>query len=114
MSTRALKTYPAPRSVQMHRSFAGSLSSLRRSRRICVLIDDQVLRLRRKIEVDPSQPKFILTERGVGYLFNSPVEVLYRQLQHSSAFGIAVIADRRGYRQGAIVTRRGRTAIEAR
>jgi two-component system OmpR family response regulator len=40
-------------------------------------IDIQVLRLRRKIEIDPSQPKFILTERGVGYLFNSPVEILY-------------------------------------
>lgn len=40
-------------------------------------IDVQVLRLRRKIEVDPSQPQFILTERGVGYLFNSPVEILY-------------------------------------
>ncbi|HEY3654161.1 MAG TPA: response regulator [Steroidobacteraceae bacterium] len=40
-------------------------------------IDVQVLRLRRKIEVDPSQPLFILTERGVGYLFNSSVEILY-------------------------------------
>ena len=40
-------------------------------------IDVQVLRLRRKIEVDPSQPQFIVTERGVGYIFNSPVEVLY-------------------------------------
>jgi len=40
-------------------------------------IDVQVLRLRRKIEVDPSQPHFIVTERGVGYLFNAPVEVLY-------------------------------------
>ena len=40
-------------------------------------IDVQVLRLRRKIEADPSQPQFILTERGVGYTFNSPVEVLY-------------------------------------
>jgi len=40
-------------------------------------IDVQVLRLRRKIEENPSQPQYILTERGVGYLFNSPVEVLY-------------------------------------
>ena len=40
-------------------------------------IDVQVLRLRRKIEADPSQPQFIVTERGVGYTFNSPVEVLY-------------------------------------
>ena len=40
-------------------------------------IDIQVLRLRRKIEADPSQPKFIITERGVGYLFGSPVEIVY-------------------------------------
>jgi two-component system OmpR family response regulator len=40
-------------------------------------IDIQVFRLRRKIEIDPSQPQFILTERGVGYSFNSPVEILY-------------------------------------
>jgi two-component system, OmpR family, response regulator len=40
-------------------------------------IDIQVFRLRRKIEFDPSQPQFILTERSVGYLFNSPVEILY-------------------------------------
>jgi two-component system, OmpR family, response regulator len=40
-------------------------------------IDIQVLRLRRKIEQDPSQPKFIVTERGVGYIFNSPVEIVY-------------------------------------
>jgi two-component system, OmpR family, response regulator len=40
-------------------------------------IDVQVLRLRRKIETDPSQPQFIMTERGVGYSFNSPVEILY-------------------------------------
>jgi DNA-binding response OmpR family regulator len=40
-------------------------------------IDIQVLRLRRKIEPEPTQPRFILTERGVGYTFNSPVEVLY-------------------------------------
>ena len=40
-------------------------------------IDVQVLRLRRKIEPDPSQPRFIITERGVGYTFSAPVEVLY-------------------------------------
>jgi two-component system OmpR family response regulator len=40
-------------------------------------IDVQVLRLRRKIEIDPTRPQLILTERGVGYCFNSPVEVLY-------------------------------------
>jgi DNA-binding response OmpR family regulator len=40
-------------------------------------IDVQVLRLRRKIERDPSQPRFIVTERGVGYIFSSPVEILY-------------------------------------
>jgi DNA-binding response OmpR family regulator len=40
-------------------------------------IDVQVLRLRRKIEADPSQPQFIVTERGVGYIFKSPVEILY-------------------------------------
>jgi DNA-binding response OmpR family regulator len=40
-------------------------------------IDIQVLRLRRKIEADPSQPRYIVTERGVGYVFSAPVEVLY-------------------------------------
>ena len=40
-------------------------------------IDVQVLRLRKKIEADPSQPRFIVTERGVGYIFSSAVEILY-------------------------------------
>jgi len=40
-------------------------------------IDIQILRLRRKIEEDPAQPKFIVTERGVGYTFNCPVEIVY-------------------------------------
>jgi DNA-binding response OmpR family regulator len=40
-------------------------------------IDVQVTRLRRKIEADPSAPRFIVTERGVGYTFDCAVEVLY-------------------------------------
>jgi two-component system OmpR family response regulator len=39
-------------------------------------IDVQILRLRRKLEVDPSQPKLIRTERGIGYMFTTAVEVL--------------------------------------
>lgn len=37
-------------------------------------IDVQVLRLRRKLESDPSAPSVIQTERGVGYVFALPVE----------------------------------------
>jgi two-component system, OmpR family, response regulator len=40
-------------------------------------IDIQVLRLRRKIERDPAEPQFIVTERGAGYIFSAPVEVVY-------------------------------------
>src|SRR5689334_3671538 len=36
-------------------------------------IDVQVLRLRRKLEQDPSTPSLIRTERGVGYVFTLPV-----------------------------------------
>jgi two-component system, OmpR family, response regulator len=37
-------------------------------------IDVQILRLRRKLEIDPSAPRIIQTERGVGYVFALPVE----------------------------------------
>jgi two-component system OmpR family response regulator len=37
-------------------------------------IDVQVLRLRRRLEADPSAPSMILTERGVGYIFALTVE----------------------------------------
>jgi two-component system, OmpR family, response regulator len=39
-------------------------------------IDVQVLRLRRKLESDPSAPRLIRTERGVGYAFAASVEQL--------------------------------------
>lgn len=37
-------------------------------------IDNQVLRLRRKIETDPKRPELIKTIRGGGYMFVGPVE----------------------------------------
>lgn len=40
-------------------------------------IDVQVLRLRRKLRPSPSEPELIKTERGVGYLFDAPVEPFF-------------------------------------
>jgi len=37
-------------------------------------VDVQVARLRGKLEIDPSQPRMIQTERGIGYVFSPPVE----------------------------------------
>ena len=39
-------------------------------------IDVQILRLRRKIEPDPANPRFIRTERGAGYVFQAAVEAV--------------------------------------
>ena len=39
-------------------------------------IDVTILRLRRKIEADPSNPALLTTARGAGYIFNVPVSVL--------------------------------------
>ena len=40
-------------------------------------IDVQVLRLRRKIETDPSAPRLLRTERGLGYVLDAYVEILF-------------------------------------
>jgi two-component system, OmpR family, response regulator len=40
-------------------------------------IDVQILRLRRKIETDPSRPELIRTERGAGYFFDAKVDIVY-------------------------------------
>jgi DNA-binding response OmpR family regulator len=39
-------------------------------------IDVQILRLRRKIEADPANPGFIVTQRGAGYVFSVAVDVV--------------------------------------
>jgi DNA-binding response OmpR family regulator len=39
-------------------------------------IDTQIMRLRRKIEADPTEPRFIRTERGTGYYFDAPVSAV--------------------------------------
>jgi two-component system, OmpR family, response regulator len=39
-------------------------------------IDVQILRLRRKLEADPSEPKLIKTERGAGYVLATSVELV--------------------------------------
>jgi two-component system, OmpR family, response regulator len=40
-------------------------------------VDVQILRLRRKIESNPAEPRIIVTERGVGYRIAVPVEIVY-------------------------------------
>lgn len=40
-------------------------------------VDVQIMRLRRKIEKDPAEPRYIRTERGAGYVFGVPVETVY-------------------------------------
>jgi two-component system, OmpR family, response regulator len=37
-------------------------------------VDVQVLRLRRKLAIDPGAPRAIQTEPGVGYVFALPVD----------------------------------------
>jgi two-component system, OmpR family, response regulator len=40
-------------------------------------IDVQILRLRKKIEPNRAQPQFIITLRGLGYVFDAAVEVIH-------------------------------------
>ncbi len=39
-------------------------------------IDSQIMRLRRKLETDPTEPRLIRTERGTGYYFDAPVSAV--------------------------------------
>src|SRR6266404_5412577 len=40
-------------------------------------VNTQIMRLRRKIETDSATPRYILTERGAGYMFGVAVEIIY-------------------------------------
>src|SRR5229473_8143834 len=40
-------------------------------------VNTQVMRLRHKLETDPAKPRYILTERGAGYVFSVAVEIIY-------------------------------------
>jgi two-component system OmpR family response regulator len=66
----------APRRV-LSRDQLLSMSRLHEAEVYDRTIDVQILRLRRKIEVDASRPRLILTERGAGYLFDAEVQTLY-------------------------------------
>jgi two-component system, OmpR family, response regulator len=40
-------------------------------------VNTQILRLRRKLEIDPAKPSYICTERGAGYVFSARVDIIY-------------------------------------
>ena len=40
-------------------------------------VNTQIMRLRRKLETDPANPRYIQTERGAGYMFSARVETIY-------------------------------------
>jgi DNA-binding response OmpR family regulator len=65
----------APRRV-LSRDHLLELSRLHNAEVYDRSIDVQILRLRRKIEVDPAHPVYIRTERGAGYVFDAAVEAL--------------------------------------
>jgi two-component system OmpR family response regulator len=40
-------------------------------------VNTQIMRLRRKLEDDPAEPRYICTERGLGYAFSAKVGIVY-------------------------------------
>jgi DNA-binding response OmpR family regulator len=40
-------------------------------------INTQMMRLRRKLDGDSAEPRYLLTERGAGYVFSVPVETMF-------------------------------------
>ncbi len=65
----------APRRILSRDQLLG-LSRLNNAEIFDRSIDVQILRLRRKIEANPRRPEYIKTERGAGYMFDVPVDVL--------------------------------------
>ena len=65
----------APRRI-LSRDQLLELSRLNRAEVYDRSIDVQILRLRRKIEPNPSDPHYIKTERGAGYMLDVAVDVL--------------------------------------
>lgn len=45
-------------------------------------LDVLILRLRRKIELDSTKPRYIKTERGLGYIFDVPVSIEGQRFPH--------------------------------
>ena len=66
----------APRRV-LSRDQLLSMSRLHEAEVFDRTIDVQILRLRRKLEVDSTQPRLVVTVRGAGYQLASDVETLY-------------------------------------
>ena len=66
----------APRRVLTRDQLIG-LSRLHAAEVYDRTIDVQVGRLRKKIEPEPDSPRYVLTQRGVGYLFDCAVDVVH-------------------------------------
>jgi two-component system, OmpR family, response regulator len=66
----------APRRV-LSRDQLLSMSRLHEAEVFDRTIDVQILRLRRKLEIDAAQPQLVMTVRGAGYQLASEVETLY-------------------------------------